>query len=157
MLRISKLADYGTVVMVYLALHSEQLLNAKDIAAHTHLAVPTVTKLLKLLANAGLLQSQRGAKGGYNLARTAEQISIADIIQAVEGPTGLTECSEHHGGCTLESVCHVRGNWQLISRAITTALESVSLADLAKPSFVAARIDVSTIQNMTARRQQRVK
>lgn len=151
MLRISKLADYGTVVMVYLTVNQAQLHNAKDIAAKTHLAVPTVSKLLKLLANYGLLSSQRGAKGGYNLAKKPEAISVADIINAVEGPTGLTQCSEHQGSCDLEAVCHVRGNWQLISHAITTALESVSLADLAKPKMTVARIDVSDIQNIATR------
>lgn len=137
MLRISKLADYGTVVMVYLVKHPELVCNARDIAAHTHLAVPTVSKLLKRLTAAGLLTSVRGVAGGYRLQRPASDISVAEIIYALEDNRGLTECSMEPNECSLQGVCHVQGNWRLISRAIESALESVSLADLAKPGLKA--------------------
>ena len=133
MLRISKLADYGTVVMVYLAKRSTQLCNARDIALHTHLAVPTVSKLLKRLTTAGLLTSVRGVNGGYRLQRAAHDISVAQIIYAMDELRGLTECSAHHNECSLQGVCHIQGNWRLISQSIESALESVSLESLAKP------------------------
>lgn len=141
MLRISKLADYGTVVMVYLAKRSDGLCNARDIAAQTHITVPMVSKLLKRLTAAGLLSSVRGVAGGYRLQRPAEQISVAQIIYALEDQRGLTECSLNHNECSLQGVCHIQGNWQLISQAIETALDSVSLKSLAKPSLQAVDID----------------
>lgn len=133
MLRISKLADYGTVVMVYLAKHSNTLCNARDIAQHTHLTVPTVSKLLKRLTAANLLSSVRGVAGGYRLKKPAVEISIAEIIYALEETRGLTECSIHPEDCSLHGLCHIQGNWQLISQAIESALDAVSLDVLAKP------------------------
>ncbi|STX51969.1 rrf2 family protein [Legionella busanensis] len=142
MLRISKLADYGTVIMVYLARRPNTLCNARDIALHTHLSVPTVSKLLKRLTAAKLLTSVRGVSGGYRLQGSAADISVAEIIYALEGQEmGLTECSIHPNECSLQGVCHIQGNWQLISRAINTALDSVSLEMLAKPSLQPIEID----------------
>lgn len=135
MLRISKLADYGTVVMVYLARHEQVLCNARDIALHTHLTVPTVSKILKRLTSAGLLTSVRGVTGGYRLRRLATEISVSQIIFALEEHRGFTECSMHPNDCSLQGVCTIQGNWQLISHAIETALDSVSLATLAKPTL----------------------
>ncbi|CDZ76989.1 Cysteine metabolism repressor [Legionella massiliensis] len=141
MLRVSKLADYGTVVMVYLAKRAHTLCNARDIALHTHLTVPTVSKLLKRLTAAGLLTSVRGVSGGYRLQRAAAEISVAQIISALEDQLGLTECSLHPNECSLQGLCHVQGNWRLISQAIETALDSVSLEVLAKPSIQAVDLD----------------
>ena len=141
MLRINKLADYGTVVMVYLARRDEQLLNARDIAHHTRLSVPTVSKLLKRLTASGLLNSTRGASGGYRLQRPAAEISVADVIYALDEQRGLTECSFQPNECSLRGFCHVQGNWQLISQSIEAALDSVSLAALAGPSLQAVDLD----------------
>lgn len=135
MLRISKLADYGTVIMVYLARCPQALCNARDIAMHTHLSVPTVSKLLKRLTAAGLLTSVRGVAGGYRLQRPAAEISVVKIIYALEEQSGLTECSMQPNECSLQHVCHVQGNWRLISQVIEAALDSVSLEALAKPSL----------------------
>lgn len=140
MLRISKLADYGTVVMVYLAKQQQRLSSARDIALHTHLNVPTVSKLLKRLTNAGLLTSVRGVSGGYRLQRSALEISVADIIYALEAQRGLTECSLEAGDCALQGVCHVQGNWRLLSQAMESALDSVSLEALTKPALSALDI-----------------
>lgn len=141
MLRISKLADYGTVVMVYLAKHSQALCNARDIAQHTHLAVPTVSKILKRLTSAGLLTSVRGVAGGYRLQRSANDISVSQIIFALEEHRGITECSLQPNECSLQGVCTIQGNWRLISHAIETALDSVSLDALAKPSLQAREVE----------------
>lgn len=140
MLRISKLADYGTVVMVYLAKNAHSLSSTRDIALHTHLNIPTVSKLLKRLTNAGLLTSVRGVSGGYRLQRVAAKISAADIIYALEEQRGLTECSMDAGDCALQGVCHVQENWRLLSQAMETALNSVSLEVLAKPTLSASDI-----------------
>ena len=141
MLRISKLADYGTVIMVCLAKRSGQLCNARDIASYTHLAVPTVSKLLKRLASAGLLSSVRGVNGGYRLQREACEISVTDIIYAMDESRGLTECSAHHNECSLQGVCHIQGNWRLISQSIESALNSVSLEALAMPTLPASTLE----------------
>ena len=130
MLRVSKLTDYATVVMTCLAVAGADVVSAQQLAEQVRLEVPTVSKLLKLLAHAGLVESRRGVNGGYFLARPAQEISVADIVIALEGPIGMTECSAHSGSCNHESHCGVRVNWQRINRAVRAALESVSLADM---------------------------
>ncbi len=133
MLKLGKLADYGTMIMTVLAAEPERLYPTQELADRTHVAAPTVAKLLKLLAKAGLVESVRGAHGGYRLARAATSITVADVIAAIDGPIGLTQCSVHKGDCAVESTCGVRGNWRLINTAIQQALKAVSLADMAKP------------------------
>ncbi len=133
MLRVSKLTDYATVVMTCLAAAGDGVLSAQQLAERARLEAPTVSKLLKRLAHAGLVTSLRGVNGGYRLARAPRAITIADIVTAMEGPIGMTECSAHEGQCGHESHCGVRVNWQRISQAISAALESVTLADMLKP------------------------
>lgn len=133
MLKISKLADYATTVMVELARQPEQAKTAKDIAYSTHLTLPTVSKLLKSLARAGLLVSQRGAKGGYALAMPANEISIAHIITVLDGNIAITECNHTRDLCSLQSACSTRRHWNVINQAIQGALENMSLAEMAKP------------------------
>ncbi len=133
MLRPSKLADYATVIMTGLAREPDKLRNAADLAAETHLAVPTVSKVLKRLAREGLLVSIRGAHGGYKLSRAPADITMAQIIAALEGPLGLTDCAAHNGRCGIESRCNVRGNWLRINLAVQRALEGVTLAAMAEP------------------------
>ena len=132
MLRMSKLADYGTVVMVFLAKHPDELWTAKDIAKNTHLTVPMVSKILKKLVKATLLSSERGVMGGYRLAKSPDDISMYEIISALETSTGLTACSEHGVHCAIETVCHIKKNWQVISQVIEGALANISLALLSK-------------------------
>lgn len=141
MLRISKLADYGTVVMVFLAKQGNTLCNARDIAQRTHITVPMVSKLLKRLTVAGLLISVRGVSGGYRLQREASAISVAGIIYALDDNRGLTECSLQPNECSLQGVCHIQGNWRLISQSIEAALESVTLEMLARPALQVSEID----------------
>lgn len=140
MLRISKLADYGTVVMVFLA-GCKELASARDIAKHTHVSLPTVTKLLKRLTAAGLLVSTRGAAGGYRLKRAAAEISIGQILYAFDEARGLTTCSSEPEACALHHVCHVQSSWRLISQSIEAALESVRLDALAKPIIPASDLE----------------
>jgi FeS assembly SUF system regulator len=134
LLRVSKLADYAALVMTSLAQSPDRTCTTPGIAAAAGLELPTVSKILKRLVRAGLLQSQRGPKGGYRLARQPDAISIAEIIDAIGGyPMGLTECSSISGLCPREASCAVRTNWQRISLEIRRSLERVSLADLARP------------------------
>jgi FeS assembly SUF system regulator len=131
MFKLGKLTDYGTVVMAALAAEPAALRNAQALAASTHLSVPTVSKLLRQLARAGLLESARGAHGGYRLAREPARITVADVVAALEGPIALTQCSIHSGDCAIEPHCAVRANWRLIDTAIRQALESVTLEHMA--------------------------
>ena len=133
MLRVSKLTDYATVVMTVLAEAPERVHSAQELAERARLELPTVSKLLKQLAHADLVQSFRGVNGGYKLSRAPLRITIAEIVTAMEGPIGMTECSAHSGTCGHEPHCGVRVNWQRINQAIAQALGSVSLADMLKP------------------------
>ena len=133
MLRVSKLTDYATEVMAALAAAPARVHSAQELAERVRLELPTVSKLLKQLAGARLIESFRGVNGGYRLARDPEQISIADIVIAMEGPIGMTQCSAQSGLCDHESHCGVRVNWQRINDAIAGALAGVSLADMLKP------------------------
>ncbi len=132
MLRISKLTDYGTVVLVQLAANVGRVCSAADVAGATNIALPTVSKLLKLLARAKLVTSTRGANGGYELARAPREISAADVIDALEGPVSITECSSLDSHCDFEHVCNVGSAWQRVSAAIRRALDDVSLVDLSR-------------------------
>lgn len=130
MLRISKLTDYGTVVLACLAASPGQRRTASEVAEATGLSLPTVSKLLKCFHRAGLVTSMRGAHGGYRLAKPASLISAASIIDAVEGPVAITECSGDHSACDFESVCSTGGSWQRINAAIRHSLDGISLAQL---------------------------
>ena len=145
MLRMTKQADYGIVLMTFLATRSERLFAAPELAAETRLPLPTVSKILKLLAREGLLASHRGVKGGYSLARDPHEISVKEMISALDGPIAFTECIEDSPGvCSQESVCRLRGNWQRINQAVRAALEAISLAELTHP------LDLPLVQLGTA-------
>jgi FeS assembly SUF system regulator len=140
MLRIAKLTDYATVLMVRMAREPARNYSAALLADASGLPLPTVSKLLKQLLRAGLLFSSRGAGGGYRLARAPRAVSVADVVAAIEGPVALTECALGPGSCALEQNCATRANWQLISRALRVALEAVSLADMALPRMQTIRM-----------------
>jgi FeS assembly SUF system regulator len=137
MLRISKLTDYGTVVLASLATLPDRRQTANEIAERTRLALPTVSKLLKSFHRAGLVTSARGAHGGYRLARPAANISAASIIDAIEGPVAITECSGDHSACDFETVCSTGSSWQRINEAIRSSLDGISLAQLSGQESVA--------------------
>ena len=130
MLRISKLTDYATVLLAHLAEEGAGQRTAVELAETSGIGLPTVSKVLKELQRAGLVASTRGARGGYALARPAQDISAADILGAVEGPLGLTECATHPGQCGLEPSCRVGRSWQRVNLAIERALTDVKLTHL---------------------------
>ena len=131
MLRIGKLTDYATVILATLAADRSRLQNATSLADRTHIAAPTVSKLLKQLHRAGLVVSTRGTHGGYQLARDPEAISAAAILDALEGPIALTDCSNGTGHCDIEHTCSVGRAWQKLNLAIRRSLNEISLAQLA--------------------------
>lgn len=135
MLRLSKLTDYGTVVMTHMAREPSRIYSATEVAAAIGVTVSTASKILKMLARENLLQSLRGSRGGYLLSRPPSEISIAQVIDAMEGPVGLTECSAAAGLCAQEGSCAIRANWQRINRVILDALSDVTLADMTQPMF----------------------
>ena len=135
MIRLSKLTDYGFVLLNRFVAdqEGEVVHNARDLAEETSLPLPTVSKLLKALSRGGLLTARRGAKGGYVLARPAQAITAADVIEALEGPVALTDCSGSGGeDCSLEHNCPIRPHWVLITEAVRSALARISLKDMAQ-------------------------
>lgn len=134
MLRLSNLADYGVVVMTAAAHAADggALASSAQIAQLTTIPAPTVAKLMGLLARAGLLVSQRGVGGGFALARPAAGISLADIVEAIDGPISLTHCGQPGAECcSISDACQVKPHWLPVNRAVRTALAGVSLAELA--------------------------
>jgi FeS assembly SUF system regulator len=146
MLRMSKLADYGTVILTTMVREPQRIQSAAEIAARIHVAIPTVSKILKILTSGGLVTSMRGARGGYLLARSPAQISVAQIIEVMDGPIGMTECSITPGLCTQESECPVRANWQKVNQVVLQALQQVSLAQMVQP-VAAGTVDISGLHS----------
>lgn len=136
MLRVSKLTDYATVVLTEMARDPDSVHTAAGLAERTQLARPTVSKLLKQFAREGMLRSFRGAHGGYVLAEAPEEITATRIIDTVEGPMAMTECSLGDSQCEIEAVCNIGHHWRRINQAIRDALDEVTLADLAAPAAV---------------------
>jgi FeS assembly SUF system regulator len=140
MIRLAKLTDYGLVLMTTMARQSSVTVHtARDLAVVTRLPLPTATKVLKQLLQSGLLVSHRGTNGGYSLAKDPAEISVAEIIAAVEGPIALTECSTDITGlCDLERSCPIKSNQRVLSEVVRDALQKVTLSDLAQPARLTA-------------------
>jgi FeS assembly SUF system regulator len=137
MLRIGKLTDYAMLIMSKMAGSPHAVLSAALIADMLQLSVPTVSKILKMLSDAGLVSSVRGAEGGYHLAREAKFISLADIITAMEGDLALTECCESFNHCGISTSCQLRDNWRKINNRVRQFLGNVTIADMLKPLMLA--------------------
>ncbi len=134
-LRMTKLTDYSTVIMSYLARQPQDVHSVTEVATAIGVATPTTSKILKRLARRELVESVLGAKGGYRLSRAPERISIAEVIDAMEGPFGVTECSVVTGRCSQEAGCPLRGNWQRLNEVLRRALDQVTLAEMSRPGF----------------------
>jgi FeS assembly SUF system regulator len=134
MIRLSKQTDYGILLLTrFVETGEAHTLTARSLAEGTGIPLPTVSKVLKLLAREELLASHRGAHGGYSLAKQPADISVVDIIHALEGGVGLTECVMSPGECDHELTCRVSANWRLINDAVVDALRRISLLDMAGP------------------------
>ena len=131
MIRITRETDYGIVLLSHLAsAPAHEIHTARDLSRRAALPLPMVSKILKVLARSGLLVSHRGAKGGYGLARRPEDVSVGDVIRALEGPIGITECASSPGRCEQEPICPVRSRWQEVSGAVREFLEKIPITHL---------------------------
>jgi len=135
-LRLTKLTDYGILLMTRMATSEDTLFAATELAEATRIPAPTVSKILQTLLHEGLLESTRGAKGGYRLTRHPSQINVRDIITVFEGCIALTECNLDDGNCDQSEVCSTSTNWKRINMAMLEALAAISLADMAKQDFI---------------------
>ena len=146
MFRLSKITDYGIVILAEMAQRSlaadtgesskaAPSMNARELASHVELPLPVVSKVLKALTRANILESQRGTKGGYSLAREPEELSVAEMIAALEGPLALTQCSQGPAICDLEATCSIRNPWLVINHVVQNSLAGITLADLTSPVF----------------------
>lgn len=133
MLRISKLTDYATVIMSYLAMCPDRITSAAEIAEAIHLSSPTVSKILKILCEAQLVVSFRGTGGGYQLARPISEITVAQVVTAIEGNLAMTECCIAENLCAIDSICSIKENWKVINKIILTALAGLTLQDMMQP------------------------
>lgn len=151
MLRISKLTDYATVLLGVLAQEPERHRAAAELAEKTRLSRPTVSKVLKELQRAGMVNSSLGSHGGYKLARRPELITAAQILDVFEGPLALTECSTASSHCGIEKHCRVGGAWQRVNAAIRRSLEDITLHQLAGLDSTGLRISqlAADIRNRT--------
>jgi FeS assembly SUF system regulator len=132
-MRLSHLADYAVVLMTAAARRSAgERLSATELSAETGVPLPTAQKLMGQLAGCGLLTSVRGAGGGFALARPAGEISLADIVEAVEGPIAMTVCSEGRTDCALDAHCRVKPHMGVVGNAVRGALGAVRLTELAR-------------------------
>ena len=133
MFRMTKMTDYGIVLLTQFAAHEDRHAHtARELAHETRLPLPTVGKLLKQLSHGGLLVSQRGTRGGYSLARSPREITVASIIATLEGPVAITECNGAVR-CEHETFCATRPNWHVINDTIRASLEGLTLADMTRP------------------------
>lgn len=128
MLKISKLADYAIHIMHVLSV--KECMSAVKIAELTLISEPTVSKILKKLAAANLLLSHQGSKGGYQLSKTAEKISLAELIIAMDGKPAMTECCKEVYDCARERVCGQKNNWRSINHMVFSMLDKISLRDM---------------------------
>jgi len=163
MFRLSKITDYGIMILAHLAqdaLGAERggerdrssasapaSHTARELAAAVDLPQPVVGKILKSLARQGVLESHRGAKGGYSLVRRPDELTIADLIAALDGPLALTQCAAGPAVCELEHHCAIRNPWQVINQVVVNALSTVTLADLASPDFSRQHAPLSLLAN----------
>ena len=133
MIKISRLADYGLIILNFLATEPQRCYSAAALARHTGISLPTVSKVLKLLNDAHVIASSRGANGGYRLLKNANQLNVVEVITAVDGAPALTECCQVDNRCFHDARCALRSNWQVINRKLIEMLSQYTLADLQRP------------------------
>lgn len=147
MLRLNKLTDYAVVTLTRMAGAPDETFTAPRLAGETAVPIPTVAKLMKQLGKGGLVSSQRGATGGYTLSRAPTQITVAEVIEAMEGPISLTACVEGaDDSCSVVSLCPMSGNWNKVNKVIHEALKGLTLADM-----MPEQIDFVALADMQAK------
>ncbi|MAF98341.1 MAG: SUF system Fe-S cluster assembly regulator [Micavibrio sp.] len=137
MIKISKLADYAVIILTSYVDEQGQLFSSSQLAQRTKLPEPTVSKVLKLLSQANLLHSIRGANGGYKLSAELKNITVLDVINAIDGTLAITACVEHANAnseqCSHAGSCALKGRWNIVNTHVANALEKVSLQDMVCP------------------------
>ena len=133
MLKMSRLADYATIIMNTLTTNPEQIFSSAEVAKKTHITTPTVSKVLKMLSEAKLVSSVRGNLGGYKMARAPQEITLIDIIAAIDGQLAVTECNNMNTVCTHDQNCALKHNWRTVNQVFLEILRKVTLADMNKP------------------------
>jgi FeS assembly SUF system regulator len=133
MIILSKLADYGVIVASHLATDPERLMTASTLSHETRLPRATVAKLLKALAHGGVVAGARGAAGGYRLARPAAEITLAEVVAAIDGAIGVTQCTIHGPSCARTTFCPTKPHWKRINDAVGIALGAILLAEMVEP------------------------
>jgi len=148
MIRFSRMADYGVLLLGHFARHADDLASTSELAESCHMPRPVVANLLKEFCKAGLLESRRGLHGGYRLARPAEEISLLDILSVIDGPVQLIDCAVLDmgaaGSCDYEDVCPSRSPMRAVHRKIIGVLKGVTLAELIGPATAAAPAPIAT-------------
>ncbi len=139
MLRVTRLTDYATLLLTALAATPDAVHSATALAERTRLELTTVSKVLKLLAQRELVIGFRGVNGGYRLARPPEDVSLFEIVESIEGPIELTECSSDHSRCEYQPWCGVSPHWRQINDIVADALRNVSLRQMLGPSALISR------------------
>ena len=146
MLRISKLADYATILMTVFGQHEAASFSAVQLAELTGISLPTVRKILTLLLQAELLTSTQGASGGYGLTRAIQQINLADIVEAIDGPLALTECNDPNRQCDKHEFCGTKQHWEVINQVVKQALQSVNLQQMQQSTCIKSVIPLVVSQ-----------
>ena len=148
MLRITKMTDYAVLILANLALHDNKLLTAKEIASETHISLPTTQKILKKLNRKNLVISKQGASGGYSLDPETKKLSVAVLLEKLDGDLSITQCSSNHDQCEVEDFCNIGNAWQMINQRVQLALNDITLGDLIHPTrieqFISANIPISS-------------
>ncbi|HLY07843.1 MAG TPA: SUF system Fe-S cluster assembly regulator [Planctomycetota bacterium] len=134
MIRMTRLTDYGIMLLTLFARDEKHpMKSARDLSLEAKLPLPTVSKILKLLAKSGLLAAHRGVRGGFTLSRKPDAITMATVINALEGPIGVTDCCAPASDCGIENSCIVKSNWIKINRVVFGALDRVTLSEMTHP------------------------
>lgn len=140
MLRIGKLTDYAVLILAHMARTPESVMSATFLAEALHLSVPTMSKILKILSDAGLVSSLRGSEGGYRLQKPAGEISVAEVIAAMEGEIAMTECCERINHCAINSTCVMKENWVKINMMVNSLLSRLSILDMLEPISIKSKM-----------------
>lgn len=142
MLKIGKLTDYAMLILGQMVKAPDSVLSSALLAETLYLAAPTVSKILKMLSDANLVTSVRGAEGGYRLARLATAITVADVITAMEGELAMTECCEGVGLCMIDTMCAMRQNWQTLNNKVKSLLTSVTIMEMTAPLSIKSCVEI---------------
>tara|TARA_Y100000748_G_scaffold281221_1_gene260692 strand:+ start:56 stop:493 length:438 start_codon:yes stop_codon:yes gene_type:complete len=141
------MTDYAVLILANLALHNNKLLTAKEIASETHISLPTTQKILKKLNRKNLVISKQGASGGYSLDPETKKLSVATLLEKLDGDLSITQCSSNDDQCEVEDFCNIGNAWQMINQRVQWALNDITLGDLIHPTrieqFISTNIPVA--------------